>query len=52
VVNKSPSGDGAVAECTCNGEVLEKALAIPPRGGIGLQSETNRIEYRRIRIEL
>jgi hypothetical protein len=47
--------DGAsgksVAECTCNGELLEKALPIPARGGIGLQSETGRLEYRRIRIK-
>jgi type 1 glutamine amidotransferase len=50
-VKRNPAGDGAVAECTCNGEVLEKALAIPATGGIGLQSETNRIEYRRIRIK-
>jgi hypothetical protein len=49
-VKKSPSSDGAAAECTCNGEVLEKALAIPPRGGPALQSETNRIEQRRIQI--
>jgi hypothetical protein len=39
------------AECTCNGEMLEKALAVPPKGGIGLQSETGQIAYRRIRIQ-
>jgi hypothetical protein len=42
---------GETAECTCNGETLEKALAVPPKGGIGLQSETGQIEYRRIRIQ-
>jgi hypothetical protein len=42
---------GGVAECTCNGELLEKALEVPERGGIGLQSETGRLEYRRIRIK-
>jgi hypothetical protein len=42
---------GNVAECTCNGEVLEKALGVPSRGGIGLQSEIGRLEYRRIRIK-
>jgi hypothetical protein len=42
---------GESAECTCNGELLEKALAVPPTGGIGLQSETGQIEYRRIRIK-
>ncbi len=49
-VKADPDGNGALAECTCNGEVLERALPVPARGGIGLQSETNRIEYRRIRI--
>jgi CubicO group peptidase (beta-lactamase class C family) len=49
-VKAGPRGDGALAECRCNGEVLEPALPVPARGGIGLQSETNRIEYRRIRI--
>jgi hypothetical protein len=42
---------GDAAECTCNGELLEKALAVPPKGGIGLQSETGQIEYRRIRLK-
>jgi len=41
---------GTTARCTCNGEVLEEALAVPSKGAIGLQSETNQIEYRRIRI--
>ncbi|MDR3634792.1 MAG: DUF1080 domain-containing protein [Isosphaeraceae bacterium] len=41
---------GNRAHCTCNGEVLEPALMVPAKGGIGLQSETNQIEYRRIRI--
>lgn len=38
------------AECTCNGELLEKALELPATGGIGLQSEIGQLEYRRIRI--
>lgn len=41
---------GDTAACTCNGEVLEAALKVPADGGVGLQSETNRIEYRRIRV--
>jgi hypothetical protein len=41
---------GNKAHCTCNGEVLEDALAVPDKGAIGLQSETNQIEYRRLRI--
>jgi hypothetical protein len=39
-----------VALCTCNGEVLESMLVVGDKGGIGLQSETNTLEYRRIRI--
>jgi hypothetical protein len=27
---------GAVAECKCNGEIIEKAMKIPLKGGIGL----------------
>jgi hypothetical protein len=42
---------GTTAHCTCNGEVLEDALTVPASGGIGLQSETNQLEYRRIRIK-
>ena len=49
-VRADPSGDGALAYCTCNGEVLEEALPVPATGGIGLQSETNRIEYRKVRV--
>jgi hypothetical protein len=45
------AGKGATALCTCNGEVLEKSLALPARGTIALQSETNVVEYRRIRIK-
>jgi hypothetical protein len=50
-VRSDATGPGAVAECTCNGEMLEPALRIPARGGIGLQSETGKLEYRRIRIK-
>ncbi len=42
---------GTNARCTCNGELLEEALAIPQAGPISLQSETNIIEYRNIRIK-
>ncbi len=51
-VKPNPAGKGGLAECTCNGELLEQALAVPASGGIGLQSETNTLEYRRIRIKL
>lgn len=50
-VKADPDGKGAVARCTCNGEVLEEALAIPAKGAVGLQSETNTIEYRRVRVK-
>jgi hypothetical protein len=50
-VKNDASGKAATALCTCNGEVLEKSLAIPAQGTIALQSETNVVEYRRIRIK-
>jgi hypothetical protein len=50
-VTNSRDGKGAVARCTCNGEVLEQALPIPAGGPIGLQSETNEVEYRNVRIK-
>lgn len=40
-----------VAHCTCNGEVLEEAFAIPKAGPIGLEGDRGQIEYRRIRIK-
>ena len=42
--------EGNQARCTCNGEILEEKLMVPDKGAIGLQSETNQLEYRRIRI--
>src|SRR4051795_1812335 len=41
---------GTTARCTCNGELLEAALAIPAKGPLALQSEINVVEYRNIRI--
>lgn len=41
---------GTRARCTCNGELLEAALVIPGRGPLALQSETNVVEYRNIRV--
>ncbi|HEU5118091.1 MAG TPA: DUF1080 domain-containing protein [Isosphaeraceae bacterium] len=49
-VTHAQEGKGSVARCTCNGELLEEALPIPGTGSIGLQSETNILEYRNIRI--
>ncbi len=40
-----------VAHCTCNGEVLEEALKLPPSGPIGLEGDRGQMEYRRIRIK-
>jgi 3-keto-disaccharide hydrolase len=42
---------GTRARCTCNGELIEKALEIPAKGPLALQSETNVVEYRNIRIK-
>jgi len=40
-----------VAHCTCNGEVIEAALALPASGPIGLEGDRGQMEYRRIRIK-
>jgi hypothetical protein len=42
---------GAAALCKCNGEVIEQAMPVPARGGIGLQAEVGRFEFRRIRVK-
>jgi lysophospholipase L1-like esterase len=39
------------AHCTCNGEVLEAALAVPATGPIGLEGDRGQMEYRRIRLQ-
>lgn len=41
---------GTKARCTCNGEVLEESLEVPASGLLSLQSETNVVEYRNIRV--
>jgi len=43
---------GKVALCKCNGQVIEKAFKVGAKGGIGLQSETGKFEFRRIRIKM
>ncbi|MBL9114195.1 MAG: DUF1080 domain-containing protein [Verrucomicrobiaceae bacterium] len=40
-----------VAHCTCNGEVLEAALALPPLGPIGLEGDRGVMEYRHIQLK-
>jgi hypothetical protein len=39
------------ALCKNNGEILEKAFQVPLKGGIGLQAETGKFEFRRVRIK-
>lgn len=39
------------AHCTCNGELLEAALPLPPTGPIGLEADRGQVEYRHIRYE-
>lgn len=43
---------GTLAECKCNGEVIEKAFKVSDKGGVGLQSETGKFEFRRIRVKV
>jgi len=40
-----------VANCTCNGEVLEAALKLPETGPIGLEADRGTMEYRHIQIK-
>jgi hypothetical protein len=39
------------AHCTCNGEVLEAALPVPPTGPIGLEGDRGIMEYRHIQLK-
>lgn len=39
------------AHCTCNGEVLEAAMKVPPTGPIGLEADRGTMEYRNIRLK-
>lgn len=42
---------GTEARATCNGELLEAALAVPESGPIGLEGDRGQMEYRRIQIK-
>src|SRR5262249_144883 len=42
---------GGKAECPGNGEVSEAGLAVPAKGGIGLQAESGKFEFRRVRVK-
>jgi hypothetical protein len=50
-VSKIEVSVGAAALCKCNGEVIEKAFKVPSKGGVGLQSESGKFEFRNIRIK-
>jgi hypothetical protein len=50
-VNDLKISVGSVAECRCNGEILDKAFPVGTKGGIGLQAETGKFEFRRIQIK-
>jgi hypothetical protein len=43
---------GRTARCTCNGELLEAALAVPETGPIGLEGDRGQMEYRHIQINV
>ncbi|MFN8096538.1 MAG: GDSL-type esterase/lipase family protein [Vicinamibacteria bacterium] len=43
---------GTRARATCNGEVLEEAMTLPPTGPIGLEGDRGQMEYRRIRVKM
>ncbi len=42
---------GGTARATCNGEVLEAAMALPATGPVGLEGDRGQMEYRRIRLK-
>lgn len=39
------------ARATCNGEILEEAMAVPATGPIGLEGDRGQMEYRNLRIK-
>ena len=42
---------GTEAVCKCNGEMIGKAMKVPDKGTIGLQSEYGVFEFRKIRVK-
>lgn len=42
---------GNTAVATCNGELIESAMELPPTGPIGLEGDRGQMEYRHIRIK-
>lgn len=49
--NKIEVSTSAVAKCLCNGEFLEDMTVPTKGGGVGLQAETGKFEFRKIRIK-
>lgn len=51
-ISKIEVSIGAVAKCLCNGEFMEN-MKVPAKSGqgIGLQAETGKFEFRRLRIK-
>ena len=43
---------GTEAVCLLNGKMLETMKKLPARGGIGLQAETGKFEFRRVRVKV
>jgi hypothetical protein len=43
---------GPAADCLCNGESLGKPMRVPASGPLGLQAETGKFEFRRVRLKL
>ena len=43
---------GGTAECLCNGEKLDVRMRVPRTGPIGLQAESGKFEFRRIRVKI
>ncbi len=42
---------GGKARATCNGEVLEEAMPLPPKRFIGLEGDRGQMEYRYLRVK-
>ena len=40
-----------IAFCTCNGEILEKAMKVPANGPIGLEGDRGQMEYRYLQLK-
>ena len=40
-----------IAFCTCNGEILERAMKVPANGPIGLEGDRGQMEYRYLQLK-